>query len=562
MNTARKILVYFFVFLLFFGIFYFLQFSFPHIISTDDSFRHIKQSWLIRTEGIQKAVKEFPWLQCTIFKDFPGDPWFGYNFLLQPFTFGDLTFGAKLASVFFDALLFLGFFWLLKKFKVRGAIFWTILLFFVIDDFFSRLLMPRPYILSILLSLIGFYLLANKRYLGIFVLSLFYSFATLEAPLIIFFALSFFVLERIRAKKFDFKIPILTVLGFILGLVIRPDFPNSLYLTYFSFFNLLFLRFKGVNLDFGTEIQFPFPGLVRDYPLLFLVFTLPLLCLLLKFFQKREKEISPLHLQLVYFSLFFAALTMLVGQRFIEYWVPFAVLATAVYCETLIFPKVAQLVKDIKGFKEYNIVFSSEKIRHFYQKIYNLLRFFIIQSEKKFVKVLIQGLFLFFVVYFSLFKMINLSQGFMTPGPIIRANSYQEAADWLRENTPPGSIVLNDRWDVFPVLLFYNHYNYYCGGMDPVFMYEKDPKLYWFWRNLVSRGIMCAQQVCEGEKRKLAKERETEVYEFLKERLNGDYILLTSLYEGTDKEFDNFLSSSKKFEKVFGKGIIKIYKIN
>lgn len=237
----NNLLIYFLVFSVFFGIFYFLQFSFPNL-ACPDGYYHIKQAWLIRTQGIEKTVKEFPWLQCSIFKDHPGDLWFGYHLLLIPFTFGDLIFGAKLASVFFSTLLFLVFFWILRKFKIKYAFFWTFFLLLMTWVFTFRLLLPRPFILSILFSLLGFYFIFNKKYLAIFITSLFYGFTVTESPLIILIATSFLFLEWFEVKKIDLKPLALSIAGVAAALIIRPDFPNNIYLIFYQFFGVIFLK--------------------------------------------------------------------------------------------------------------------------------------------------------------------------------------------------------------------------------------------------------------------------------------------------------------------------------
>lgn len=61
------------------------------------------------------------------------------------------------------------------------------------------------------------------------------------------------------------------------------------------------------------------------------------------------------------------------------------------------------------------------------------------------------------------------------------------AMDYLTTNTPPGSIVFTDDWDIFPVCFYYNSHNHYLTGMDPKFTHEVDPVL---WERYVrlSRG--------------------------------------------------------------------------
>jgi len=270
----RTLLIYFSVFLIFFTLFFYIQFSFLNLAGAD-AYYHIKQAWLIRTQGIEKAVQNFSWLQCSIYREHPGDLWFGYHLLLYPFTFGDLVFGAKLSSVVFASLLFLGFFWLLERLKIKHSFLWTISLLIMTSSFTYRLFLPRPYIFSILFSIIGFYLISQKKYLETFLLSFIYSFITAEAPLIVFIALVFTIFERLKTKKLDFKPLVLTISGILTGLIVQPDFPHNLYLIFHQLFSTLSLRFIGVNLSFGGEISCGFIGSVKENIFLFLAFALP-----------------------------------------------------------------------------------------------------------------------------------------------------------------------------------------------------------------------------------------------------------------------------------------------
>ena len=55
----------------------------------------------------------------------------------------------------------------------------------------------------------------------------------------------------------------------------------------------------------------------------------------------------------------------------------------------------------------------------------------------------------------------------------------KDVSDWLKENTQPGEIVFNSRWDYFGGLIFWNQQNYYINGMDPIFAFAYSPELYW-----------------------------------------------------------------------------------
>jgi hypothetical protein len=56
-------------------------------------------------------------------------------------------------------------------------------------------------------------------------------------------------------------------------------------------------------------------------------------------------------------------------------------------------------------------------------------------------------------------------------------------AEWLKQNTPPGTIVLNVNWWDFAAFFFWNTHNRYVGGLDPIFQYAYRQ----FWEGSLDR---------------------------------------------------------------------------
>jgi hypothetical protein len=52
-------------------------------------------------------------------------------------------------------------------------------------------------------------------------------------------------------------------------------------------------------------------------------------------------------------------------------------------------------------------------------------------------------------------------------------------ASFLEEQSAPGEIVFHAKWDNFGPLFAHNRSNRYLGGMDPIFQFAHDPRLYW-----------------------------------------------------------------------------------
>ncbi len=56
-------------------------------------------------------------------------------------------------------------------------------------------------------------------------------------------------------------------------------------------------------------------------------------------------------------------------------------------------------------------------------------------------------------------------------------NYYKAGADWMRANIPPRQIVFNTDWDDFPRLFYYDETHYYVSGLDPTYLFDKNPDL-------------------------------------------------------------------------------------
>jgi hypothetical protein len=54
---------------------------------------------------------------------------------------------------------------------------------------------------------------------------------------------------------------------------------------------------------------------------------------------------------------------------------------------------------------------------------------------------------------------------------------YKAGADWMRANIPPGQVVFNTDWDDFPRLFYFDETHYYVSGLDPSYLFDKNPGL-------------------------------------------------------------------------------------
>ena len=62
--------------------------------------------------------------------------------------------------------------------------------------------------------------------------------------------------------------------------------------------------------------------------------------------------------------------------------------------------------------------------------------------------------------------------------------AYRGACEWIAANTPAGARIFNTDWDDFPMLFFYNPGNTYIAGLDPTYLYDRDPELWKMYKDI------------------------------------------------------------------------------
>src|SRR5205085_6118744 len=105
---------------------------------------------------------------------------------------------------------------------------------------------------------------------------------------------------------------------------------------------------------------------------------------------------------------------------------------------------------------------------------------------------------------------------------------YNGASQWIAADVPAGAMVFNTDWDDFPMLYYYNPNNPYIVGLDPTYLYDRDPAL---WK-LYARITL-------GE--------EDDPAPLIRERFGAEYVF-------TDNQHPDFLenaAASGKFETVY-----------
>lgn len=476
---------------------FFLQFS-PWTISVvndPDTFYHLKMAELIRENGI---VRDFLWTQFTTWNGGFIDHHFLFHIFLTPFTLISPLVGVKIATIAGGTGFVFIFYLILRELKIKWLWFWIPFLFLGSAGFLFRLNLGRAQNLSLVFLFLGVYLLIKginlKRGLLLFLISFLYVWSYGGFILILIISGIFNFVEFLKTKKFNsFKPFLAAISGVLAGLIINPYFPKSLSFLKIQMFQIPFAASyvkKGMEWD---SVLLDWQGFLLDNFAVLIFFVIALFFLVypaikrvLKGFYKRMASVL-YNCQFLVITLFFLILTFK-SQRFIEYFIPFAVLFVAIVFSKINF----SLIK--------NSYFEHFKLSP------NIARFFAISCFSLITSILL--------IVNLLLALWHLSGGWQN-------NGFEKAALWLKQNTPKNSIVFNMNWGNFPQLFYYNTNNYYIVGMDPTFMYDYNQELYWLWYHITVDWSVCSQEQCVSKNQNTG-----EIVGIIKNKFHSDYLFI------------------------------------
>ncbi len=511
------------VFTVFFVIFLAVQSSVGGFFSSDDPYYHAKHSALIAESGDLDLVK--PWIKFHFFSYAPADPWWGFHLAQALFIkFFGIIVGTKILSSLLAALVFAVFYYILIKQRVQAPLAWTALYFSSSALFLNRLLLERPFLLALSVLPLAFYLCTRRKYSHLFCLAFIYTLAYNQAPLIILLAVFYSAAEYFSKRPLDFKNIICAAGGVTAGFLLHPHGLNYIYVASLHFFQVVFLKFVGVNLSVGSEIQTPdFIDFISSN-ILAIVFYLLAVTIFFGTKEMRSGARGQINYFLFFYSFFWFFVSIIL-PRGVEYWLPFSWIFIACI---------------LSGFYESH---EYAQTRSFLAGLLNLkvLSFFI----AGFVAVMI------FYNYSTVYLEIYLENRSSWSADLRRAN------DWLKNNTPAESVVFYNNWGMWPIMFYYNDHNRYVAGIDPTFLYEYDHELFWLWKNISYYGLYCGrQEICldinPRDNAKLIKMA-------IKEKFQADYLLILN---NPAKPLAKFLATRQQdFSQVFSNKKVLIYKL-
>ena len=420
-----------------------------------DGFYHIKISQMM-AESLS-LIKNFPWLNFTILKDSFTDHHFLFHVLAIPFILISPIIGMKIFISILIGGFFTFFYFLLKRLDIKYPFFWTLLLL-ASGSFIFRLLLLKAISFSLIFLFLGFYFLKEKKYLRLFILSFFLVWSYGGFLIISAIAFFFFISEIFLINKKEWRFIFIPLSGTATGIVLNFYFPQNLEFLKTQAFQIPLLNGLLAKVSVGAEwYPYHFKEFLAGNFLLWLVFA-GIIATLIFYRKEIKKRVSTEGLSAVFLSGFFFVL-MVRSNRFVEYWVPFTILAGALITRDF------RIDKKLFDFLKMSFISKGPSLASKGRTLANW-RWLPISAA---------------LLPVSIFFINSIADNYLALKNTPPYDRYKSASEWLIQNTPEKSIVFNVSWDDFPELFFWDTHNYYIVGMDPTFMYEYDKTLYEKW---------------------------------------------------------------------------------
>ena len=440
------------------SLFWLLQFSTNAICCGDfDGYYHIKWSRTL-WEGMKNRSfpPEFPWLPLTTLnsKEYV-DHHLLFHVMQIPFAeFSDPRKGAKVATVVFASLAVLSCYWLLIYFRIRFVLVWLVALLACSVPFLFRMNMAKAPPLAIVYLVIAIVLFFKKKYWPLLPLALIFTW-TYDLFVLLLMATALWVIVIAwTERRFEWRPLMWVVLGCVAGLVINPYFPQNFSQLYEHM--EIKLTMGGYDTKVGMEW----------YPYETWEFlgnsAVACVAMVVGYVAFEPSERRRAHYPL-FFLLFSTALMIMTARwkRMSEYWPPFAIMFAAFTLQPW-----------LQGFRSYLTRLPPdvlEELKPFLDRVHGEETDW--REWARIIGAAVVAVVLGVVLFFNAWSATE-EIGSSEPH-----DHFEKGAAWMRANIPAGQLVFNTDWDDFPRLFYYDSTHYYVSGLDPNYLYNKNPDL-------------------------------------------------------------------------------------
>ncbi|HZN00457.1 MAG TPA: hypothetical protein VFB70_13745 [Pyrinomonadaceae bacterium] len=443
-------------------VFWQLQFSTDAICCGDfDGYYHIKWTRELWASMKSRAFPPaFPWLPLTTLnpKDYV-DHHLLFHIIQIPFAaVSDPRLGAKIGSAFFGGLAVLSCYWLLMRYRIRYPLVWLVGLLGCSAPFLFRMNMAKAPPLAIVFLVIAVHLFFQRKYTLLLPLALVFTWAYDLFVLLIMATVFWVVTIAITEQRFEWRPLVFVLAGCAAGLIINPYFPKNLLQL------AEHMKIKLTVSDFDTKVGSEW------YPYDSWEFlgnsAVACIAMFVGYVTFEPSERRRAHYPLFFLMLSTALMIMTARwKRIAEYWPPFAVLFAGFTLQPWLegyrpyltrLPK--EVLEELKPFLDREGMPPPPKEKDFRDLVRTI--------AMSVVALILSG-----------FLSFNLKATVKEIGQSEPHDHYRAGMAWLHANVPPGQIIFNTDWDDFPRLFYYDSSHYYVSGLDPSYLYEKNPDL-------------------------------------------------------------------------------------
>jgi hypothetical protein len=300
----------------------------------------------------------------------------------------------------------------------------------VSEAFLYRMSMPRAQSASLLILVIAFFLLVERRTAWLVPLGFTYVWMYDGFPLLMILASCSVAADLVLDRRLDLRPLLYAGMGLGLGLVVNPYFPRDILFVV----QHLAPKIGTPGIPVGNE-WYPYDTwtlVSNSGP------TFAALGAGLYFLGQRRARLDPASLTALLVAGVFSLL-FLKARRFAEYSPPFNLLFLALAAS----PWVEELMARRPTLRRRLLVAMAAML----------------------------ALPLTWTTW-------HARQAVAGSAPLER---YRQAATWLARHSQPGDLVFQTDWDDFPRLFFYNTTNTYTVGLDPTYLQLANQDLYAEW---------------------------------------------------------------------------------
>lgn len=443
-------------------IFWRLQFSTAAICCGDyDGYYHIKWSRML-WESLRagKFPPPFTWLPLTTLdaRNYV-DHHLLFHIFQIPFTwFGDLRLAAKISATIFASLAVFSCYWFIVRYRIRYSLLWLLALLACSAPFLYRLNMAKAPPFAIVYLIIGIYSLFSKRYWALLPLSFIFT-ATYD--MFVLLILATFIWTAVigwTEHRFDWRPVVWVLAGTSAGLIINPYFPHNLYLLYEH------AKIKITPSDFSTNVGKEwYPYDTWEFLGNSVVACAAMVVGYLSF-DKSDRKRSH---HALFFLVFSTVLMIMTARwkRIAEYWPPFAVIFAAFALQ----PWLQGARSTLSGLPNDML----DELQPYLDRAQ-----FAAATKQDELKALWHTLAVATVaVALGTVLFLNLRATTKDIASSEPHEFYKAGAEWMRANVPAGQRIFNTDWDDFPRLFYYDPTHNYVSGLDPTYLYDRDPAL-------------------------------------------------------------------------------------